>query len=258
MFETLLVTLREGLEAFLIVAVTFSYLEKTGRKNLYKPVYYGIGASILASIMLAFLISKYMNQELAEGVLGIVAGVLVLTLTVHMLKAGKKMSQEIRNNLEKNAAKEGKAAAIGVFVFILLMVTREGFEITLLFQSIAVTSGFSEMLFGAIFGILASIFVGLAWIKYSHLINIGRFLQVTAVFLILFAIHLILLGVHELTESFALPFSHEVNTMLHENTEFLDSDQIFGQIISYSIIVVPLLWLAVASYKDWDSKMQKA
>ena len=254
MLETFIITLREGIEAFLIVAITLTYLARTGRKHLFSAVFYGIATAIIASLGLAYVIENFMSAELAEGVLALTAGVLVLSLTIHMLKAGKHMGKKIKDKLNESAEKTGIAATIGVFLFTVLMVSREGFEITLLLQYLSTQNDAQTMIAGACLGVAASIAIGFAWIKYSHLINIGRFLQVTAVFLIAFSVHLFAYGLHELTESFVLPFSYETNMWLHETTEILDHDQPLGMALGYSIIVLPITWLVVTAFRDWVHK----
>ncbi len=258
MLETFIITLREGVEAFLIVAVVMAYLAKTGRRELFAPVYWAIGASIFASLGVAYAVKNLINSELAEGLMALVAGVLVFTMAIHMIKAGKKMKKMIADKLEFNAQKAGKAAALGIFAFVTLMITREGMEIAILLQALSLQTGAEEMIIGAIAGVVGSIIVSIAWMKYSHLINLGRFLQVTAIFLALFAVHLFLYGIHELTESFALPFSYETNHYLHEATEILDHDQPLGMAIGYSVIVLPLVWLAYTIFNDKINKLPKS
>lgn len=250
MLETFIITLREGVEAFLIVAVVMAYLAKTGRRELFTPVYWAIGVSIITSLGVAYAVKNLVNSELAEGMMALVAGALVFTMAVHMIKAGKKMGKMITEKLEANAQKAGIGAAIGIFAFVTLMITREGMEIAILMQALSLQTGAQEMLIGAAAGVVGSIIVSVAWMKYSHLINLGKFLQVTAIFLALFSVHLFLYGIHELTESYILPFSYETNHMLHESTEILDHDQPLGMVIGYSVIVVPLLWLAYTVVSD--------
>ena len=95
MLQAFVITLREGLEAFLIVAISLSYLKKTGRRELVPAVHWAIGASILLSIGAGLLLAKARNQSLWEGILGIVAAFLVASLTVHMWRAGKRMKRDI-------------------------------------------------------------------------------------------------------------------------------------------------------------------
>ena len=88
MLQAFVITLREGLEAFLIVAISLAYLKKTGRAGLLPAVHWGIATSIAVSIGAGLLLSRARNQALWEGVLALVAAVSVATLIVHMWRTG--------------------------------------------------------------------------------------------------------------------------------------------------------------------------
>ena len=91
MLEAFIITLREGLEAFLIIAISLAYLRKTGREVLIPAIHWGIGVSILLSIGLGILFQRASNQALWEGVLAIAAAVLVMTLIVHMWRHAQRL-----------------------------------------------------------------------------------------------------------------------------------------------------------------------
>src|SRR5512143_20454 len=99
MFPTFVITLREGLEAFLIVAISLAYLRKTGRRELVPAIHWGIGASIALSVGAGLLLARARNQSLWEGVLAVAAALLVASLTVHMWRAGRHMKREIEGRL---------------------------------------------------------------------------------------------------------------------------------------------------------------
>src|SRR5688572_14946439 len=128
MFQAFVITLREGLEAFLIVAITFAYLKKTERNHMLCAVRWGIAASLLLSLGVAVLFRRASNQALWEGILALTAAVLVVSLTVHMWRVGRHIKGDIETRLEMAAGRTGFRAWIGVFVFTLLMITREGME----------------------------------------------------------------------------------------------------------------------------------
>ena len=75
MFNAFMITLREGIEAFLIVAITLAYLRKTGREALGRAVYLGIGVAVVASYLASLLFARANNQALWEGVLALVTAV---------------------------------------------------------------------------------------------------------------------------------------------------------------------------------------
>lgn len=250
MFESFLVTFREGMEAFLIVFIMMAYLAKTGHKALIKPIYFGIGGAVLTSLGMAYAIENFIpSAELTEGLMAMVAAVLVITLTVHMLKAAKTIKNTITNAIDRHTAKEGFAAVAGVFLFTLLMITREGMEVVLFIGALSYEVAASRLILGALCGLAAAIALGFTWIKYSHLINLPRFLQVTAIFLILFSGHLFLYGFHEMTEANEVPFID--NDYWHIATESLaEGDSLGSQLIAYSMLIIPLAWLGFAILKD--------
>src|SRR5919199_5751350 len=115
MVQAFVVTLREGLEAFLIVAISLAYLRKSGRRELIPAVHSAIALSILISIGAAVLFARAANHSLWEGVLAVVAAVSVTSLTVHMWRTARRIKKDIEGHLATSASKTGTAAAAGVF-----------------------------------------------------------------------------------------------------------------------------------------------
>ena len=124
MLQAFVITLREGLEAFLIVAISLAYLRKSGRRELIPAVHWGIGLSVLLSIGAAYLFQQASNQALWEGVLAIVAAVSVASLTVHMWRTAKRIKSDIEGQLRASAGKTGSGAWAGGLLFTLLMMSR--------------------------------------------------------------------------------------------------------------------------------------
>ena len=94
MLQAFVITLREGLEAFLIVAISLAYLRKSEQYRLIPAVRWGIAAAVVLSAGAAFLFSRASNQALWEGLLAITAAVLVATLIVHMWRHARRMKRE--------------------------------------------------------------------------------------------------------------------------------------------------------------------
>lgn len=241
MFNSFMITLREGIEAFLIVAITLAYLRKTGRAALGRAVYSGIGVALVASYLASLLFAQASNQALWEGVLALVTAVLVGTFTVQVLRTAKYMRGEIEGRLEQAAAREGAWAFIGVFAFTVLMISREGMEAALLLSATFVQTATRPFFFGGLLGLLAAATLGALWVRFGQRINLGRFLQVTAVFLLVFVLQLLIYGFHELTESGVLPID---NGYWHLATEPYGPEGVYGQWLTYSMILLPLGWLA--------------
>src|SRR5580765_853328 len=132
MLQAFVITLREGLEAFLIVAISLAYLRKSDRRELIPAVHWGIVLAVLISIGAAFLFQRASNQALWEGVLGLAAAVSVASLTIHMWRTARHVKHDIEGHLRASALKTGTSAFLGVLAFTLLMITREGMETALL------------------------------------------------------------------------------------------------------------------------------
>ena len=243
MFQAFVITLREGLEAFLIVAISLAYLRKTDRRELIPAIHWGIGVSILLSIAAGLLLAQARNQALWEGILGIAAAVLVASLTVHMWRAGRHMKRDIEGHLEASSVKTGAAAFAGVFGFTVLMITREGMETAMLVTTLLFASKAVSIATGAVAGTIAAGFIAYLWSRYGHRVNLARFFQVTAVFLLVFVVQLLIYGFHELTEANVLPGSQR----LHWATEPYGPDGVYGHYLTYMLVALPLGWLAFSS-----------
>ena len=243
MLQAFVITLREGLEAFLIVAISLAYLRKTGRRELIPGVHWGIGASIVLSIGAGLLLAKARNQSLWEGILGIVAAFLVASLTVHMWRAGRHMKKDIEGKLAASSLRAGAGALWGVFMFTLLMITREGMETAMLMNALLFQVRAVNIVAGALGGTIVAAFIAFLWSRYGHRVNLGRFFQVTAIFLLVFVVQLLIYGFHELAEARVLPNSG----VLHAATEPYGPDGVYGHYLTYMLVLLPLAWLAFSS-----------
>src|SRR3954463_2125248 len=238
MLQAFVITLREGLEAFLIVAISLAYLRKSGRGELRKAVHWGIAVAIVVSTVGGYLLFNAANQEWLGGPLALVAAGSVLPLTVPMWRAGRPIKGEIEGHLRSSARRAGVAAATGVFLFTLLMVGREGIETALLLMQLHTTPSLAA---GAAGGALAAAMVAWAWSRFGHRLNLGLFFQTTAIFLFVFVVQLLISGVHETSEQGYLPFSDAI----HAATEAWGPDSGFGHLLTYLLVILPLGWLLI-------------
>jgi len=243
MLQAYVITLREGLEAFLIVAISLAYLRKSGRQELVSAVHWGIGISIALSVGVAMLFQRAANQALWEGTLAIVAAFSVATLTIHMWRTAKRIKRDIEGRLYTSTLKTGAAAFLGVFGFTLLMITREGMETVILMSTLLFQVKSLSVISGATAGILSAASVAWLWSRYGHRVNLALFFQVTAVFLMIFVVQLAIYGFHELMEANIFPYS----APLHEATEPYGPDGQYGKYLTYLLVLLPMSWLAVAS-----------
>ena len=238
MLQALVITLREGFEAFLIVAISLAYLRQSGRAPLTAAVHWGIGVAVALSALGGYLLYHAANQQWLEGPLAMVAAVSVTWMVVHMWRYGRGMKKNIEGRLRDSSVKPGVAAFAGVFLFTMLMVSREGIETALLLMQIRQTM---NLLMGAALGVVGAASVAWLWSRYGHRINLGLFFQVTAIFLFVFVVQLVIAGTHEMSEQGYLPFSNSI----HAATESWGPDSPFGHMLSYLLVVAPLGWLLI-------------
>jgi high-affinity iron transporter len=238
MLQALVITLREGFEAFLIVAISLSYLRKSGREPLTRAVHWGIAVAVAISALGGYLLYHAANQEWLDGPLAMVAAVSVTWMVVHMWRAGRRMKGDIESHLRDSSVKPGVAAFAGVFLFTLLMVTREGMETALLLMQLRETV---HLALGAALGVAGAAAIAWLWSRYGHRVNLALFFQVTAIFLFVFVVQLLIGGTHEMSEQHFLPFSEEI----HAATESWGPDSVFGHVLSYLLVILPLGWLAI-------------
>ena len=243
MLQSFIIILREGFESFLIVAVILAYLRKTGQKWLAPAVYVAIAVALIASAALGYVLMQGVDQAFWEGVLGLVAVVMVASLVIHMWRTAPRLKHNMHRRLDEVSTGTSRWAALfGVFLFTVLMITREGMETALLLIQVHD----QNMIGGALLGLGAAVALAWAWARFGHLINVKRFFQVTGIFLLLFMIQVAVYSFHEFAEAGVLPNSD----VLHEATEKFSPDGIYGKWFSLLLVVVCASWLAGAFIVD--------
>src|ERR1700688_4463669 len=209
MLQAFIITLREGVEAALIVGITLAYLAKIGRNDLRKAVYAALGAAFLGSIGVAIVISRLnWNEDVFEGWIMLAAAFFVITMVIFMMRTGRKLKGEIEGKLGVLAgAGAGNDARIGLFFFVFLMVLREGAETVLILSAVSLNSTELMSFLGTLLGVIAAIAFGVMFVKGSVRINLQKFFRVTTAILFLVAAQLVIAGLHELSESGVIPSS---------------------------------------------------
>lgn len=249
MLNIFVLTLREGIEAFLIVAITLAYLRQTQRHALASAVYWGTGSAIALSAIASYFFAQADNKPLWEGLLALVAAVLVVSMTVYMLKAARHMRANIGLGIEAALANRSQSAGWwGVFAFVLLMITREGMETAVVLSTLALEKGSEALFVGAVLGVLGAAAIAWAWARFGRRVNLAKFFQVTAIFLLLFSVQLVIYAVHELSEGNALPWVN--NEWLHVISEPYGPEGFWGEMLTYSMVVVPVIYLAWTALRD--------
>lgn len=242
MLQAFLIVLREGFEAFLIVAITLAYLRKSGRERLVPAVYWAIAAALLASSALGYVLLRGVNQSLWEAILGSVTVVLVATLVIHMWRTAPRMKRQIEQRLEEATAENSNWKGFtGVFLFTVFMITREGMETALMLYEVR-----NQILAGAVLGLAAAASLAWLWARLGHRINLKRFFQVTSMYLLLFMGQVAIYSLHEFAEAGVFPNSDE----LHAATEIFSPYGLYGKWFSAFIVTLCAGWLAGSSILD--------
>jgi len=131
---------------------------------------------------------------------------------------------------------------------VLLMIVREGMETALLLSTLFLQQGEREMLIGGLLGVAGAAMLAWAWTRYGRRINLARFFQVTAIFLLIFSLQLLIYTFHEFFEAGVVPLVD--NEYWHIATEPYGPEGVYGEWLTYLMVLVPVGWLAYLWLKD--------
>jgi high-affinity iron transporter len=204
MIESFVIALREGIEAALIVGIILGYLKKVGAATLAKPVYYGVGLGVLASIGIAglFLLLRVefegKFEQLFEGITMLVAAVILTTMILWMRNNSKTYSEDLREKVETALTKR---QSYGLASLAFVSIWREGIETVLFLGSASFTSSGIQLLIGGGLGLGLAVLIGVAIMKYSVRLDLRMFFNVTGILLVLFAAGLVGRSILEFQEA---------------------------------------------------------
>jgi high-affinity iron transporter len=208
MLSALLLSLREGVEAALVVGIVLVYLNRTGRRALNGYVWAGVGLAAAASFVAALLLQRWqVSEDGFEGLLMLVASVLVVSMIIWMNRAARHLKKEIEQRLETYAQKSTRAAGWGIGLFVFMMVVREGAELILILRAVELSSAGVQVWIGTAIGIAIAVAVGLFFFQGTLRIPLHRFFKATSAILMVVAFQLALTGIHELSEAMWIPSS---------------------------------------------------
>jgi len=250
MFATYLIGLREGLEATLVVSILVAFLVKSERKDKLKLVWIGVAAAVAVSVIFGWLLSytettllrDYRQQELFEAVTSVAAICFVTWMIFWMRRAARGIAGELRNKLQ-DALAVG-SLAVGFMAF--LAVVREGLETSLIFyaavQGADLNGGPLVALIG---GILTAVAIGYLMYATAVRINLTVFFKWTGVLLILVAAGIFKYGVHSLQEATVLP---GVNDVAYHAAGVLDPSTWYGTLLAgmFNITAEPTVLEVIA------------
>jgi high-affinity iron transporter len=205
-----LIALREGVEAALVVGIILVYLSRTGRGYLARFAWYGVAAATALSLGIAIALQQWrISEDGFEGLMYLLAAFFVVTMIVWMNRVARHLKKDIEQKVESYAVRAGRAAGLGIFLFVFLMVVREGVELALILRAVEMSTEGLQTWIGTILGIAAAVAVGVFFFKGTLRVPLHRFFAVTSAILMLVAFQLALTGLHELSEARWLPSSKQ-------------------------------------------------
>lgn len=209
MLPALLIGLREGLEAALVVGILVAYIRRLGRADVLGRMWIGIALAVALALGTgaALTFGTYAlapgAQEIIGGSLSLVAVVMVTWMIFWMQKAGRTMKSSLQGGIDRALADGGLWALIAVgFV----SVAREGIETTLLLWSMVQSSGRAPLaLPGALVGLGIAVVIGWLLARGAVRLDLRRFFSWTGGFLVIVAAGVLAYAVMDLQEAGVLP-----------------------------------------------------
>ncbi len=253
MLATLVIFLREGVEASMIVAILLAYLNRIGRRDHFRDVFAGVGAALLLAtgggVAAYETIRSYDGsrvQTIFETVTFIVAAVVLTYMTFWMRSHARSLSKELRARTD--AALDGRARwGLGLLAF--QAVGREGLETVVFTLAIIFSTTAAAALSGAVIGLAGALGIAFAIYRLGHKLNLGRFFTVIGVLLMVFAAGLVADAVQNMQQLGWLPV---LTTPMWHTTSLLSQDSAFGDVLhsffGYSDSPTPLQLLLYVAY----------
>lgn len=239
MFEALLITLREGIEAALVVGLVLLSLQKSGRSGLRRYVFAGVGAAVLASAIGAWVLRHLpVDEEIFEGVLMWTAAVFVAGMLVWMHRTSKHLRAEIDAKVRSiagdgvaSASGSGAGTGWGLALFVFVMVVREGIETVLFLSAVSLNTAALQEFIGGCFGILLAVAFAVGFVRGGAWLDLRKFFAATTAMLLVLVVQLAINGYHELSEAGVLPATKQqmaiIGPIVRNNTLFLIAIMLF-------------------------------
>ncbi|MBI4617010.1 MAG: DUF2318 domain-containing protein [Planctomycetes bacterium] len=226
MFESFVIMLREGVEAALVIGILLVVLRRANRRDLERPVYWGLALAVVGSFAAAYgLQILTFNEEAYEGALFTISAVFVGSMLVWMHARSRRLKADIEARVERATAGASAREAWGLGAFAFLMVFREGAETVLFLSAVSLTTDALLSFLGALAGLALAVLFCVFFVRGSLKVDLRRFFFVTECVLVLFIVQLLVNGYHEFSEAGVLPATKEsmslVGPIVRNNTIFV-------------------------------------
>ncbi len=259
MIPAFLITFREVLEAFLIVAAILAVLTKLGHKKGIRTVWlatmgaFGLSLFILTiGSIFGFSVQELFDkhEQYIEGSLEIISAIFITwaVFFLHQFLATYKIKllQKIKKSIENQEQK-------GLFILVFTAVLREGLEIVLFLSTIYFSSKPQNILAGFVFGVMGGLIVAFYLFNVTIKLKISYAFRMTSIFLIIFAAGLLARGIHEFTEIGFLPeVANLVFAFIPDKTTFIGNmfNSMFGITQKMSIIQL-ICYIGYITFMSW-------
>lgn len=234
MLPSFVLSLREGLEAALILGIVLGALTKVNRPDLKPAVWFGALAAGLASVVAALALRAIgaefegRGEEIFEGVAMLSAAAVLTWMIFWMQRQSRSLKSGLENDVQRATQRSAQAGqGRAMFMLAFLAVGREGLELALFLFAAGLASNGLISLVGAVAGLLGAALLGYLLFASTRRLSLRRFFQVTNVLLILFAAGLVAHGVHEFNEAGVIP---SVVEHVYDFNGVLDEDSPVGLI----------------------------
>ncbi len=232
MFPSFVLSLREGLEAALIIGILMGALVKASQRRLRPIVWMGVAAATLFSLLGAILLHTLgtdlegANEIIFEGSTMLLASVLLTWMIFWMGKQARSLKPDLESGVRRALSVGGWNA---IFVLAFVSVLREGVELALYLTATSLTASGLQVMAGALLGLGAAAALGFSLFASLIRLDLRRFFGLTSVLLILFAAGLLAHGVSEFTQigwmPALIPHVWDTNFLINENS-------ILGQVLN--------------------------
>ena len=253
MLAALVIFLREGVEASMIIAIWLAYLNRVGRRDHFRDIFAGVGAALVlatAGGVLAYeTIRSYDGsriQTIFETATYLLAVAVLTYMTFWMRRHARSISSELRARTD--AALDSRARwGLGLLAF--QAVGREGLETVIFTLAIVFSASAAGALSGALIGLACSLGIAFMIYKAGHKMNLGRFFTVIGVLLMVFAAGLLADSIQNMQELGWLPV---LTTPLWHSARLLSENSAIGDVLhsffGYSDAPTPLQLVAYVAY----------
>ncbi|MBI3649190.1 MAG: FTR1 family protein [Actinobacteria bacterium] len=212
MGAALLITLREGIEAALIISILLAYLRQLGRRDRSYLIWWGTGVAIVASLAAGALIFNLggefegTGEQLFEGLTTLTAVCVLTWMIFWMRRQGLRIKSELQDKVDSALVTGGLALATLAFVAVL----REGIETALFVfaaaKGTAAGTGVAGQLLGAFVGLAMAVVLGVLLYRGGIRLDMRTFFRVTGGLVLVVAAGLFAFSMRELQDAGVLPF----------------------------------------------------